>query len=54
VNHINPVLCFFVPCLDMFICYFLSDLMYLDRSTYALCSLYVRKLDLIYMAMLSA
>jgi hypothetical protein len=54
VNHVNAMLCCFVLCLDVFTCYFLSDLMYLDRSTYALCLLYVRMLDLIYMAILSA
>jgi hypothetical protein len=53
VNHVSIVLCFCVPCLDVFTCYLLSALMYLDRSTYALCLLYVRMLDLIYMAMLS-
>ena len=54
MNHVNIVLCFFFLCLDVLTCYSLSDLMYLDRSTYALCLLYVRMLDLIYMAMLSA
>jgi hypothetical protein len=54
VNHINTVLCCFVPCLDVFTCYLLGSLMYLERSTYALCLLYVRMLDLFYMAMLSA
>jgi hypothetical protein len=54
VNHVNIVLCFFVLCLDVFICYLLSALMYLDRSTYALCLLYVIMLDMTYIAMLSA
>jgi hypothetical protein len=38
----------------VFTCYLLSSLMYLDSSTYDVCLLYVRMLDLIYMAMLSA
>ena len=54
LSHINTVSCCFVLCLDVFTCYLLSALMYLDRSTYDLCLLYVRMLDLIYMAILSA
>jgi hypothetical protein len=54
VNHVNTVLCCFVRCLDVFTCYSLSSLMYLDISTYSLCLLYVRMLDFIYMAILSA
>jgi hypothetical protein len=53
VNHVNIVLCCFVHFLDVFTCYSLSALMYLDISTYDLFLLYVIMLYLIYMAMLS-
>jgi hypothetical protein len=46
MNHVNTMLCCFVLCLNVFKCYFLSALMYLDRSTYTLCLLYVRMLDI--------